>query len=114
MPFDEPFNYSRKMNLGALHSTGTASSCSTTTSSSLSDRWLENLVAPLDDLDVGMTGAKLFYSSDTIQHAGHSYDKGQYLHAFLGEPRALSGPFRGPAHQPRGQRRDGRLLGDAP
>ena len=41
----------------------------------------------LDEPDVGMTGAKLFFSSDTIQHAGHCYDKGQYLHAFLGDPR---------------------------
>ncbi len=59
----------------------------------ISDRWLENLVAPLDDPDVGMTGAKLYFSSDTIQHAGHCYDKGQYLHAFLGEPRTSPGPF---------------------
>ena len=32
-------------------------------------------------------------TADTIQHAGHNYDKGQYLHAFLGEPREYPGPF---------------------
>ena len=32
VPFTEPFNFSRKMNLGVLHATGDRSSCSTTTS----------------------------------------------------------------------------------
>ena len=91
--FDEPFNFSRKMNLGALRSTGERLVFLNDDVELCRDRWVENLVAPLDEPDVGMTGAKLFFSSDTIQHAGHCYDKGQYLHAFLGDPRNFPGPF---------------------
>ena len=80
------------MNLGALHATGDRFVLLNDDMEVISDRWLENLVAPLDEPDVGMTGAKLFFSSDTIQHAGHCYDKGQYLHAFLGDPRTSPGP----------------------
>jgi GT2 family glycosyltransferase len=49
-----------------------------------SERWLENLCAPLEDPAVGLTGAKLFYSDGTIQHAGHLYDRNEYSHAYLG------------------------------
>ncbi|MGI8899777.1 MAG: glycosyltransferase family 2 protein [Nocardioides sp.] len=91
--FDEPFNFSRKMNVGVLQSTGDRLVFLNDDVEFCSDRWLENLVAPLDEPDVGMTGAKLYFSSDTIQHAGHCYDKGQYLHAFLGDPRTFAGPF---------------------
>ena len=39
----------------------------------ISEGWLEQLVAPLDEPDVGLTGAKLYFSDDTVQHAGHAY-----------------------------------------
>lgn len=91
--FDEPFNYSRKMNLGALRSTGDRLVLLNDDVSVRSDSWLEDLVAPLDEPDVGMTGAKLYFSSDTIQHAGHAYNRGQYLHPYLGEPGDSAGRF---------------------
>jgi glycosyltransferase involved in cell wall biosynthesis len=93
VPYHEPFSYSHKMNIGVLHSTGSRLVFLNDDIEVASPRWLENLVAPLDEPDVGMTGAKLYFSNDTIQHAGHCYDKKQYLHAFLGEPRAQPGPF---------------------
>ena len=71
VPFCEPFNYSRKMNLGVLHSTGDRLVLMNDDVAARADKWLEELVAPLDEVDVGMTGAKLTFSNDTIQHIGH-------------------------------------------
>jgi GT2 family glycosyltransferase len=59
----------------------------------LSDRWLENLVGPLDEPDVGLTGAKLYFSDSSIQHAGHGYWDQHYHHPFRFRTREDSGPF---------------------
>jgi len=91
--FTEPFNYSRKMNLGVLHSTGERLVLLNDDVSVRSETWLEDLVGPLDEPDVGMTGAKLYFSSDTIQHAGHAYNRGQYLHPYIGAPGDSPGRF---------------------
>ena len=47
----------------------------------ISDGWLEQLVAPLDEPDVGLTGCRLYFSDETVQHAGHAYARGHYLRA---------------------------------
>ena len=93
VPFEAPFNYSRKMNLGVLHSTGERLVLLNDDISVRSADWLEDLVGPLDEPDVGMTGAKLYFSSDTIQHAGHAYNRGHYLHPYIGEPGDSPGRF---------------------
>ncbi|HET9998162.1 MAG TPA: glycosyltransferase, partial [Nocardioides sp.] len=93
VPFDEPFNFSRKMNLGVLCSTGDRLVFLNDDVQVRSDRWLEELVAPLEEPDVGLTGAKLYFSNDLIQHAGHVYEGGQYLHASIDTPRDSLGEF---------------------
>ncbi|WP_181311132.1 glycosyltransferase family 2 protein [Nocardioides campestrisoli] len=93
VPFTEPFNYSRKMNLGVLHATGDHLVLLNDDVSVRSDRWLEDLVGPLSEPDVGMTGAKLFFSSGTIQHAGHAYHGGHYVHPYLGAAGESPGRF---------------------
>ena len=93
VPFDEPFNYSRKMNLGVLTATGDRLVFLNDDVSVRSETWLEDLVGPLEEPDVGMTGAKLYFSNTTIQHAGHSYNVGQYLHPFIGEPGTSAARF---------------------
>lgn len=92
-PFDRPFNYSQKMNVGVIRSTGDRVVFLNDDVEVISDRWLEQLVAPLDEPDVGMTGAKLYFTDSTIQHAGHGYWGGHYHHPFLSRPREESGPF---------------------
>lgn len=84
VPYAEPFNFSRKCNVGFLAATGDVIVLLNDDVDVLSDRWLENLCAPLEDPSVGLTGAKLFYSDGTMQHAGHLYDRHEYSHAFLG------------------------------
>ncbi|WP_295657803.1 glycosyltransferase [uncultured Nocardioides sp.] len=91
--FTEPFNYSRKMNLGVLLATGDRLVFLNDDVSVRSDHWLEDLVGPLEEPDVGMTGAKLYFGNTTIQHAGHAYSGGHYLHPFIGEPGSTTAPF---------------------
>ncbi|WP_104106594.1 glycosyltransferase [Nocardioides sp. 616] len=91
--FDEPFNYSRKMNIGALRASGDRFVLLNDDVSIRSESWLEDLVGPLDEPDVGMTGAKLYFSSDTIQHAGHAYNRGHYKHPYMGAPGSSPGHF---------------------
>ena len=93
LPFDEPFNYSRKMNLGVLASRGDRVVFLNDDMHAIAPGWLEQLVAPLEEPDVGLTGAKLLFSSDTIQHAGHAYTGKNYKHPFSREDRASYGPF---------------------
>ena len=93
VPFERPFNYSEKMNVGVLHSTGDRLVLLNDDVEVISAGWLEQLVAPLDEPDVGLTGARLYFTDGTIQHAGHGYWRGHYHHPFCFRPRSDSGPF---------------------
>lgn len=81
-----PFNFSRKCNLGVLGSRGDVVVLLNDDTDVVSQGWLEELVAPLAEPDVGMTGAKLLYEDGTLQHAGHLYASGgrppHPLHAY--------------------------------
>jgi GT2 family glycosyltransferase len=93
VPFEHRFNYSRKMNLGALHADGERLVLLNDDIEAISDRWVEQLVAPLDEPDVGMTGGKLYFGNGTIQHAGHAYALKQYHHPYIFEPKRVNGEF---------------------
>ncbi len=92
---EKQFNFSRKMNLGVIRSTGDRIVLLNDDVEIRSERWLEELVAPLDEPDVGMTGAKLYFSNDTIQHVGHRYADGHYHHIAFNRPRSYLGEFGG-------------------
>jgi GT2 family glycosyltransferase len=91
--YDKPFNFSEKCNLGALRATGDRLVFLNDDVEVISDRWLENLVGPLDEPDVGLTGAKLYFSDGSIQHAGHGYWGKHYHHPFRFRTRDDAGPF---------------------
>ncbi|WP_210648779.1 glycosyltransferase [Nocardioides sp. SYSU D00065] len=91
--FDKPFNFSEKCNVGALHATGERLVFLNDDVEVISERWLENLVGPLDEPDVGLTGAKLYFSDSSIQHAGHGYWNKHYHHPFRFRTRQDPGPF---------------------
>lgn len=82
VPFLEPFNYSRKVNLGVLASTGDRLILLNDDTEVRSSRWVEELVAPLEEPDVGATGAKLFFSDTTLQHAGIAASNGEFRHPY--------------------------------
>jgi GT2 family glycosyltransferase len=96
LEYDKPFNFSEKCNLGVLASHGEVVVLLNDDTEVVSDRWLETLVAPLDEPDVGLTGAKLLYEDGTIQHAGHLYASGARpahpLHGYRYWP-DVTGPF---------------------
>lgn len=91
--FTRPFNYSEKMNVGCLRASGDRLVFLNDDVEVISDGWLEQLVAPLDEPDVGLTGARLYFSDDTVQHAGHAYMRGHYTHPYRDLPRESYGPF---------------------
>ena len=91
--FTRPFNYSEKMNVGCLRASGDRLVFLNDDVEVISDGWLEQLVAPLNEPDVGLTGARLYFSDATVQHAGHAYAGGHYLHPYRDLPRESYGPF---------------------
>ena len=86
VPFHRPFNFSEKMNVGYLHSSGDHVVSLNDDVQVISKDWVPQLLGPLEEPDVGLTGAKLFFSDGTIQHAGHQYKDDQYYHPYLGAP----------------------------
>ncbi|HSY14961.1 MAG TPA: glycosyltransferase, partial [Jatrophihabitantaceae bacterium] len=84
--FVEPFNFSRKCNAGYLAARGEVLLFLNDDVEVITDGWLEALVAPLAEPDVGLVGAKLLYSDGSVQHGGHLYERHGFTHAFHGSP----------------------------
>lgn len=93
VPFEGPFNFSQKCNLGFLHATGDVMVLMNDDMQVRSDRWLEALVSPLGEPDVGAVGPRLVTDDGNVQHAGHAYAEGRWQHAFYGWPGADIGEF---------------------
>ena len=93
VPFREKFNYSRKVNFGVLASTGDRLVILNDDVEVSTPGWLDELLGPLEEPDVGLTGAKLLYSSTTIQHAGLAYLRGGYQHPYRYTPHTAPGEF---------------------
>lgn len=91
--YDEPFNFSRKCNAGFLASRGDVVIFLNDDVEAISEGVIENLIAPLREGDVGMTGARLLFEDRTLQHGGHRYGNGQFTHAYLGTPEIYPGEF---------------------
>jgi GT2 family glycosyltransferase len=84
VPYVGEFNFSRKCNLGVLASDGEIVVLLNDDTQARSEGWLVQLVAPLLEPDVGMTGARLLFEDGTLQHGGHVHAHGAYRHAFMG------------------------------
>ena len=97
VPFKGKFNFSKKVNLGVLASRGERLIFLNDDIEVRTNNWVEELLAPLEEPDVGMTGAMLLFSSNTIQHVGHAYLRGHYDHPGIATPYAAPGP-RGAHH----------------
>lgn len=98
VPFRKPFNFSEKCNVGALHARGEILVFLNDDVEALSDEVVGQLIAPLSEPDVGMTGAKLLFENGRIQHAGVEYGstglhKGSIRHSLY---RALPSATKGP------------------
>ena len=93
VPYDSAFNFSEKCNLGVLHSTGDVIVLLNDDVEVKSDGWLEALVSPLSEPDVGMVGARLVLSDGSIQHAGHAYLDDDWRHPYYGSADEDAGYF---------------------
>jgi GT2 family glycosyltransferase len=93
VPFSEKFNYSRKVNLGVLASSGDRIVVLNDDVELRTPEWLDELVGALEEPDVGLTGAKLMFSSTSIQHAGLAFLRGGYMHPYRLLPLSSPGPF---------------------
>lgn len=86
VPYTEPFNYSRKCNLGAAAATGSVLVMLNDDTQAISPDFLYQLVAPLAEPGVGMTGAHLLYEDGTVQHAGVNVVREGPYHPLRGLP----------------------------
>ena len=93
VPYDEPFNFSDKINRGVAASTGDFVLLLNDDTELVTPYGLAEMVGLAQQDDVGMVGAKLLFEDGTLQHGGHLYH-GTISHAFLGWPREHPGPHR--------------------
>lgn len=91
--FSGVFNFSRKCNAGVLASRGDAVVFLNDDVQAISDEIVGQLLAPLDEPDVGMTGALLLFEDGTIQHAGHQHHDANFTHAYFGYTADAYGAF---------------------
>ncbi len=93
IPFAGAFNFSAKVNLGAVKSRGTHLLLLNDDTQLIAPDSIEVLLAHTQMPDVAMAGAKLVFSDGTLQHAGHLY-AGRVDHALTGWPGDHPGPYR--------------------
>jgi glycosyltransferase involved in cell wall biosynthesis len=90
--YDQPFNFSDKMNLGAVHASGDLLLMLNDDTELIEPTSIEILVAHLETPGVALVGAKLLFSDGTLQHGGHVYHY-DLRHACLGWSGDSPGPW---------------------
>ncbi|MEP6698573.1 MAG: glycosyltransferase [Verrucomicrobiota bacterium] len=68
--YDEPFNFSEKCNRGAEAATGARLIFYNDDVETEQREWIQNLIEPLENPEVGAVAPKLLYATGKIQHAG--------------------------------------------
>ena len=90
--YDAPFNYARKMNLGAVAASGEYLVMLNDDIEVISHDWVETLLGLCQEPDVGMVGCALYFEDGTLQHGGHLYVDGSAGHIGYGAPGDYPGP----------------------
>jgi GT2 family glycosyltransferase len=70
VPYDKAFNFSEKCNLGAAAATGERLIFFNDDVETAQPGWIQNLIEPLENPEVGAVAPKLLYENGKIQHAG--------------------------------------------
>ena len=73
---DEPFNFSRLNNLAAARARGALLCFLNNDTQVISADWLEEMASLASRPDIGAVGAMLYYTNDTVQHAGGGHVAG--------------------------------------
>lgn len=92
IPYDNPFSFSEKCNLGVLRAHGDVVVLLNDDTEVVSPGFLVDLVAPLFEEGVGMTGARLLLPDGRVQHAGLALDR-RLEHVLGGRRVKHRGPF---------------------
>jgi len=90
--YTKPFNFSEKINLGAVQATGEILILLNDDTQIESPDWIEGLIVFLEESDVGMVGPKLLLEDKRIQSAGHYFKIGAHNGA-SGSAYRENGPF---------------------
>jgi hypothetical protein len=92
--WDAPFNFSAKMNRGAVVANGEYLLMLNDDVEVVSDDWIESMLGPAQQNGVGIVGALLYFEDSTIQHAGQVYTGGVAGHAAFGWRGGLDDPLK--------------------
>lgn len=81
-----PFNFSAKMNRGAVHANGEYLLLLNDDVELVTPDWIERLLGLAQQKDVGLASGLLYFEDGTVQHGGHLYAHGQAGHIGIGWP----------------------------
>jgi glycosyltransferase involved in cell wall biosynthesis len=84
VPYDRPFNFSEKCNLGAAWASGELLLFLNDDVEVITPEWMEVLIGFAQEPDVGAAGCRLLFEDGTIQHVGHVMVGGNPAHLMLG------------------------------
>jgi O-antigen biosynthesis protein len=95
VPFDKPFNFSEKINVGAVRSSGDHLMLLNDDTEVISSDWLESMLMYSRFDRIGAVGPKLLFEDGRIQHAGIalSAESSGPIHLYRGFPRHHPGHF---------------------
>jgi hypothetical protein len=82
--WDAPFNFSAKMNRGAVAARGEYLLLLNDDVEMVTEDWIETLLGLAQQEGVGIVGAQLYFEDSTVQHAGQIYTGGVAGHAAFG------------------------------
>lgn len=82
--WDAPFNFSAKMNRGAVAASGDYLLLLNDDVEVVTDDWIETMLGLAQQDGVGIVGAQLYFEDSTVQHAGQIYTGGVAGHAAFG------------------------------
>ena len=92
--YDQPFNFSAKVNLGAEHSSGEHLLLLNDDMEVVTPDWIERLVMYSSHRGIGAVGAQLRWEDERVQHAGVVLEKGLPGHVYRGAGGDLAGYAR--------------------
>jgi O-antigen biosynthesis protein len=91
VPYEEPFNFSAKINRGAAHSEGEHLLLLNDDVEVVTSDWIERLVMYSGMAEVGAVGCRLIWEDGRLQHVGVEFEGGLPGHPYRG----FAGDFRG-------------------
>jgi O-antigen biosynthesis protein len=91
VPYREPFNFARKINLGVLHTRSDYLVLLNDDTEVITPEWIESLLMFARDPAIGAVGAKLRFADGRLQHVGVVAVDGNPGHPYYGFPADFDG-----------------------